>query len=114
MRWSVSFEASGDRELEIEEIVELADAVAVHSGIASGIGTSTYGAQIVVEAESHDEAVQLGTSLFHEAAATAGLPAWPLSAAWAISEADEEAEADAGEEAAAWTSGTFEHSVERR
>ena len=50
VRWSVGVEAEGDRVLTREEIVELADAVAASGGIASGIGTSRYGAQLVVEA----------------------------------------------------------------
>ena len=33
-----------------DEILELADAVAAHEGIASGIGAMAYGAQLVVEA----------------------------------------------------------------
>ena len=39
MRWSVGIEAEGDRVLSREEVVELADAVAANSGIATGIGT---------------------------------------------------------------------------
>ena len=45
MRWSVSLVAEGDRVITHEEIVELADAVAASRGIASGIGTTSYGAQ---------------------------------------------------------------------
>ena len=58
MRWSVSVVADGDREMSIDEIVELADAVASCNGIASGIGTTSYGAQLVVEAPTSDEAVE--------------------------------------------------------
>ena len=58
MRWSVTVVAEGDRVVTREEVVELADAVAALSGIASGIGTTSYGAQIVVHAESADEAVE--------------------------------------------------------
>ena len=50
MRWSVAVEAEGDRPVTREEVVELADAVAGSSGIASGIGSNRYGAQLVVEA----------------------------------------------------------------
>ena len=78
MRWSVSLQAEGDREIELEEIVELADEVAGHEGIASGMGTRSYGAQIVVEAGSSDEAVAQATELFQAAAARAGLPDWPI------------------------------------
>ena len=38
----------------------LADAVAPLDGIASGVGAMSYGAQIVVEADSADEAVDAG------------------------------------------------------
>lgn len=74
--------------MEREEIVELADAVACHEGIASGIGTMSYSAQLVIEAETSDEAVDMAIELFTEAAATAGLPSWPV--AWAESVSDEE------------------------
>jgi hypothetical protein len=51
MRWSVGVEAQADRVATREEIVELADAVAGSSGVATGIGTDRYGAQLLVEAE---------------------------------------------------------------
>ncbi|MBL6925128.1 MAG: hypothetical protein ISR42_07060 [Acidimicrobiia bacterium] len=51
MRWSVSLHAEGDRILSLEEIIALADAVAPMGGIASGMGTMTYGAQVVDEDE---------------------------------------------------------------
>jgi hypothetical protein len=44
VRWSVGIEAEGDRVLTREQVVELADAVAASGGIATGIGTSLYGA----------------------------------------------------------------------
>ena len=88
MRWSISLRADGDRVMELAEIVELADAVAVHDGIASGMGTMSYAAQIVVEAPSSDEAVDKAIPIFEAAARTAGLPEWPV--AWAESIADEE------------------------
>lgn len=81
--------AEGDREMTREEIVELADAVATSSGIASGIGTASYGAQLVVHAGSSAAAVELGTAEFVAAAARAGLPAWPIARAEARSEDDE-------------------------
>ena len=46
----MSLRAEGDRVLSLEEIVALADAVAPMGGIASGMGTTTYGAQLVVDA----------------------------------------------------------------
>jgi hypothetical protein len=96
MRWSVVVESDGDRVLTREEIVELADAVAPSSGIASGIGTTRYGAQLVVEASRRDEAVELATAEFLAAAVRAGLPPWPVSRVEALSEGDdlEDLEAD--------------------
>jgi hypothetical protein len=85
----VAIEAEGDRVLTREEIVELADAVATSSGIASGIGTMRYGAQLVVEAGSLDEAIAAANTEFAAAAARAGLPKWPIVRTEAISEADE-------------------------
>ena len=81
MKWSVSIQAEGDRVLEIDEIVALADAVATMDGIASGIGTMAYGAQIVIEAETDDEAVNLAIPAFVDAAVVAGLPDWPVARA---------------------------------
>lgn len=86
MKWSVSIKAEGDRPMELKEIVELADAVARHEGVASGVGAMSYGAQIVVEAETSDEAVELAIPLFNDAVATAGIPAWPVSKAEVIGE----------------------------
>jgi hypothetical protein len=77
--WSVTVQAVGDRPMTHEEIVELADAVASAQGVASGIGEPAYGAQLVVEAADRDEAESLARALFAEAAATAGLPAWPVT-----------------------------------
>jgi hypothetical protein len=95
MRWSVGIEAEGDRVLELTEIVELADAVAPLNGIASGIGSTRYGAQIVVEADDRDDAVRRGRAAFAAAVASAGLPVWPVVRADAVSEA-EDAETDLG------------------
>jgi hypothetical protein len=89
VRWSVVVVAEGDREMTREEIVELADAVAASSGIASGIGTASYGAQLVVLAETGASAVELATAEFVAAAAKAGLPAWPIARAEALSEEDD-------------------------
>ena len=65
MRWSVGIEAEGDRVLTHEEVVELADAVAVNGGIATGIGTSRFGAQLIVEADSREEAIACGDHGVH-------------------------------------------------
>jgi hypothetical protein len=88
--WSVSVQASGDRELGREEIVELADAVAASGGVASGIGQTAYGAQLVVEADSRDQALEVASAVFTAAAAHAGLPPWPISAISALSEDEDD------------------------
>jgi hypothetical protein len=90
VRWSVGIEAEGDRVLTREEVVELADAVAVNGGIATGIGTSRFGAQLIVEAGSREEAIAAATTEFTRAVAQAGLPAGPLVRTEAVSE-DEDA-----------------------
>ena len=74
MRWSVGLEAEAGRLMSHEEILELADAVAMSSGIATGIGTDRYGAQLVVVADSREEAIEKGTEEFKQAAA-GGAPA---------------------------------------
>ena len=74
MKFSVSLVADGDREMTIDEIVELADAVATHGGIASGIGSTSYGAQIVVEAPTSDEAVEVAIAEFIAGREASGPP----------------------------------------
>ena len=91
MTWSVSLQAEGDRIVEHDEIVALADAVAPMGGIASGIGTMAYGAQIEIDAGSADEAVDLAAPAFEMAAAQAELPPWPVTRAEVIGE-DEDLE----------------------
>lgn len=93
IRWSVGIEAEGDRVMELEEVVELADAVAPAGGIASGIGTNRYGAQLVVEAETREKALERGRAGFDAAVKKAGLPAFPVVRAEAVSE-DEDYDAD--------------------
>ena len=92
MRWSVGIEAEGSKLLSREEIVELADAIAASDGIATGIGTSRYGAQLVVEADTEEDAIAVATERFTAAAATAGLALASVVRTEAISEADEEAD----------------------
>jgi len=58
-------------------------------GIASGIGAAHYGAQLVVEADDRDVAVERATAAFVEAAAQAGLPSWPITEIGAIGEDEE-------------------------
>jgi hypothetical protein len=89
MRWSVGIEAEGDRVLSPSDVVELADAVAAHEGIASGIGGTRYGAQLVVSADSREEAIEAATQVFLAAAVTAGLPAGPIVRTEAVSELEE-------------------------
>jgi len=86
MRWSVGIQAQSDRVLSREEVVELADAVAGYDGIATGIGTNRYGAQLVVDADSREQAIEKATRRFARAAERAGLPAGPIVRAEAISE----------------------------
>ncbi len=90
MKWSVGIEAEGDRVLSREQVVELADAVAASNGIATGIGTTRYGAQLIVDAPTREAAITLATDEFLRAAATAGLPAAPLVRTEAISEDEDE------------------------
>jgi len=78
-RWSVSLRADGDREVSREEIVELADAVASLGGVAAGIGTPSYGAEIVVSADHPAEAAQVARAAFDRAVAGTGLPVWPVA-----------------------------------
>jgi len=94
MNFSISIIAEGDREITLDEVVELADAVASLNGVASGAGSFSYGAQIVVDAPNSDEAVDLAIPLFIDAARRAGLPEWPLTRAETISEIDELEELD--------------------
>ena len=91
MKWSVAIEAEGDRVMELDEIVELADAVAPAGGIASGIGTNRYGAQLVVEAGTRDDAVERGRAEFDAAVRKAGLPVFDVVRTEAVSEAEDAA-----------------------
>lgn len=90
MRWSVGIEVEGDHVLTREEVVELADAVAATNGIATGIGTTRYGAQLVVEAVSRAEAVEKATEEFWRAVRKARLRVGPIVRTEAVSE-DEDA-----------------------
>jgi hypothetical protein len=90
VRWSVGIEAEGDRVLTREQVVELADAVAASGGIATGIGTNRYGAQLIVEAGSREEAIDAATAEFTRAVRKAGLPDGPVVRTEAISEDEDE------------------------
>jgi hypothetical protein len=91
VRWSVGIEAEAGAVLTREQVVELADAVAASGGVASGIGTSRYGARLIVQAGSREEAVAKATEEFTRAAATAGLPPGPVVWTEAVGE-DEDVE----------------------
>ena len=82
----MGIEAEADRVLSREEVVELADAVAGFDGIATGIGSNRYGAQLVVEAGDREAAIEAGKQRFSLAVAQARLPAGPIVRAQAISE----------------------------
>jgi hypothetical protein len=90
MRWSVGIEVEGDRVLTREQVVALADAVAPSDGIATGIGTTRYGARLVVEAESREEAIETATEEFWRAVRKARLWRAPVVRTEAVSE-DEDA-----------------------
>ena len=86
MRWSVGIEAEGDEVLTREQVVDLADAVAATGGIATGIGTSRYGAQLIVEADSREDAIEQATEEFWRAVRKARLRPAPIVRAEAVSE----------------------------
>lgn len=86
VRWSVGIEVAADRVMTQEEILALADVVATKEGIATGIGTPRYGAQIVVFADSRERAVEKGKEQFASAVEEAGLPVFPIIRVEATSE----------------------------
>lgn len=94
MRYSISLEAQGDREVTLDEVVELADAVAGLGGIASGMGTMGYGAQIIVEADTSAEAVEIAMGQFQQAAERASLPPWPVVRAESLAEDEDYGDLD--------------------
>jgi hypothetical protein len=96
VKWSVGIEAQGDRVITREEVVELADAVAVSSGIATGIGTNRYGAQLLVEAVTRDEAIEKARAAFARAVVQAGLPDYPIVRVEAVGEDEDGDDAGAG------------------
>jgi hypothetical protein len=92
MRWSVGIEAEGEHVLTRDEVVELADAIAPSNGIATGIGTTRYGVQLVVEASSREDAIEAAKREFVAAAGKAGLPGGRVVRTEAVSEQEEEDE----------------------
>jgi hypothetical protein len=97
VKWSVGIETEGDRVLTREEVVELADAIATSSGIATGIGTNRYGAQLLVDAGTRAEAIEKATGEFTRAVAKAGLPVYPIVRVEAVGEFEEFGEFEGGE-----------------
>jgi len=89
VRWSVGIEAEGDRVLTREQVVELADAIAASGGVATGIGSNRYGAQLIVEAGGRDEAIAKATEEFWRAVRKARLPVAPVVRTEAINEDEE-------------------------
>jgi hypothetical protein len=86
----VGIEAEAGRVLSREEVVELADAVAGYDGIATGIGSNRYGAQLVVEAGDREAAIEAAKQRFSLAVAQAKLPGGPIVRAQAISEDEDQ------------------------
>ncbi len=86
----MGIKAETDRVLSREEVVELADAVAEYDGIATGIGSNVYGAQLIVQADSREEAIDAARERFARAVSIARLPEGPIVGADAISEGEEE------------------------
>ncbi|MGH3420184.1 MAG: hypothetical protein ACRDOD_11435 [Streptosporangiaceae bacterium] len=64
--------------------------MAATDGIATGIGTNRYGAQLVVEADSREDAIEKATGEFWRAVRKAGLRPAPVVRIEAVSE-DEDA-----------------------
>ncbi|MHB1593964.1 MAG: hypothetical protein ACYCU3_07280 [Streptosporangiaceae bacterium] len=91
MKWSVGIQAESDKILTQADVVELADAVATHDGIATGIGTSVYGAQLVVTADSREAAIKEARRVFARAVARAGLHSGRIVRTDAISEYEDRA-----------------------
>lgn len=86
----MGIQAEADRKLSREEVVELADAVAAYHGVATGIGSSRYGARLVVQADSREDAIQKATSQFTKAVEQARLPDGPIVMTEAVSEDEED------------------------
>ena len=85
-QWSVGIEVGGDELMTLDRISDLADAVAVNGGIASGVGRPGYGVTVLVTAGDRDDAIAQATEILRTAAARANLPSWPVSRVEATSE----------------------------
>ena len=91
--WSVDLVAGGAEPLADADdaLVDLAEALEEHSAAVSS-GPDRYGARLSVQASSAAKAIEAATRLFLGAARAAGLPAWPVVRAEAMTEAELEAE----------------------
>ena len=67
MKFSVSIHVEGDREVTLEEVIELANDVARMNVIASCYDTMGYGAQIYVCAVGYEKAVEKAIQQFTQA-----------------------------------------------
>lgn len=92
--WSVSVVAAGAGpplgEFD-ERLVELAEALEEHAAVVNSQVLS-YGARLSVQAPSAAKAVEVAARRFQEAARRAGLPAWPVGRAEAMTETELDAE----------------------
>ena len=59
--------------------MELAGMIAKFNGVANGAGTNSYGAQIIVRALNSEQAKELASAKFSQAARQAKLPNWPVT-----------------------------------
>jgi hypothetical protein len=91
VRWSVGIEVESPHVLTREQVVDLADAVAPSEGIATGIGTNRYGARLVVEADSREEAIRKATAELWRAVRKARLRRGPVVMTEAVSEDEDSA-----------------------
>ena len=53
--------------------------IAKFNGVANGAGTASYGAQIIVRAQNSEQAKELASAKFSQAARQAKLPNWPVT-----------------------------------
>jgi hypothetical protein len=92
--WSVGIAVAGEEVMTLQRISDLADAVALSGGIASGIGQAGYGVTVLVEAADREAAIAEATAILRTAARQANLPEWPVSRVEATSEEEAYAQPD--------------------
>jgi hypothetical protein len=81
IQWSVRVEVRGPEPLttDAESLETFRQRLADHgAAVIGGPGSDTYGAQLALGAHTPEHAVVRGVELVREAAASAGLPAWPV------------------------------------